>query len=81
MVHPDDADEILGLLLVIDSNGQLVSTAWYRSSPPDEKGRAFKTDSFRGRLALVRDRDGNPSVDPENIKENKDWYNIAMPLR
>jgi hypothetical protein len=81
MVHPDDALEILGLLLVMDSNGQLVSTAWYRSSPPPENGHAFKTESFRGRLTLVRDRDGKPSVDPELIKENVDWHNIAMPLR
>lgn len=81
MAHPDDNREILGLLLVTDSNGQLVSTAWYRSSPPPENGHAFKTDFFSGRLVLVRDGDGKPSVDPKFIKENVDWYSIAMPLR
>ncbi len=80
MPHPDNTLEILGLLLVTDKNGQLVSTAWYRSSAPAEDGYAFRSESFNGRLTLVLDDDGNPSSDPDLIKKEVSWHSIVMPL-
>ena len=80
MPHPDNALEILGLLLVTDKDGQLISTAWYRSTAPAEDGYAFRSESFSGRLTLVRDGDGNPSTDPEFIQKELDWHSIVMPL-
>jgi hypothetical protein len=78
--HPDDAKEILCLLLATISSGTLVSSAWYRTAPPREDGLAFRADTFSGRLALVRDGSGSPSADPNLIRQTS-WYSISMPSR
>jgi len=79
MPHPDNALEVLGLLLVTDKSGCLVSTAWYRSRPPADDGLAFRADRFSGPLTLARDPGGSPSADPNVIRQGL-WHYIVMPL-
>lgn len=77
--HPDDAREVLGLLLTTDRSGRLVSAAWYRTAPPPETGMAFESTYFSGRMSLVRSGDGALSTDPTLIRDTV-WYHIQMPL-
>jgi hypothetical protein len=79
MPHPDDPNEILGLLLEQDRYGQLVAAAWYRSTPPGTDGQAFRSQSFTQDMQLLVDRDGTPVADPNLIRQ-VDWYSIVMPL-
>jgi hypothetical protein len=76
-VHPDDDHEILGLALATDEYGKLAGAAWYRSMPPDTSARAFSSQGWVRDLHPALDRDGNPTMDPNAIRE-AEWYSISM---
>jgi hypothetical protein len=74
---PDDASQILGVVLATGPDGGLAATAWYRNTPPTTSGRAFDSTSWRAALTPVFDKDGNPTADPSYIRDG-DWYGIVM---
>ncbi len=80
MPHPDNALEILGLLLVTDRDGQprlhgLVPVLGARRERESVRVRVLQWPADAG----ARQR-RKPSINPDDIRKEMDWHSILMPL-
>jgi hypothetical protein len=78
---PDDGTKYIGLVIAQDSTKKLKATAWYKTVQPADGSvwTAANMPVDNGLTwSLVRDGNGNPTLNPNFIQSNQTWYHHAQ---